>query len=111
VTVKDAVFWHVKLCDSWKIRCSEECIATIIGLKRNRELGTSIPSQRARLLVSANVITSSSIPVTVMMEAIRFCETSVLTGPTRPNVQEDSILHSHGRENLKSCVSLTGWSL
>jgi hypothetical protein len=36
------------------------------------------------------------------MEAISFSETSVETRPTRCCIQEDDILHSHLRENLKS---------
>jgi hypothetical protein len=26
-------------------------------------------------------------------------------------ILEDNILHSHRRENLKSCIALTGWTL
>jgi hypothetical protein len=37
-----------------------------------------------------------------MMEALISTETSVLTRTTRRNITEDSILHSHRRENLKS---------
>jgi hypothetical protein len=46
-----------------------------------------------------------------MMEALRSSETSVLTRATWRNISEDAILHSHCRENLKSCIALTGWTL
>jgi hypothetical protein len=41
-------------------------------------------------------------PFTVMMEALRFSQTSVLTRAKWRNIPEDTILHSHRRENLKS---------
>jgi hypothetical protein len=46
-----------------------------------------------------------------MKEALRFCETSVLTRATRHNIPEDTILHSDRRENIKSYIALTGWTL
>jgi hypothetical protein len=42
-----------------------------------------------RLLVTANVVSSSPILVTLMMEAIHSSETSFLTRATRRNVLED----------------------
>jgi hypothetical protein len=36
---------------------------------------------------------------------------SVLTRATRRHITEDGILYSHPRENLKSYIALTGWTL
>jgi hypothetical protein len=47
----------------------------------------------------------------MMMEALRSSETSVPTKATWCNIQEDGILHSHRRKNLKSYIALTGWAL
>jgi hypothetical protein len=46
------------------------------------------------LIVTANVVPSSPIPVTLTKEALHFSETSALTRVTRRNVSEDAILHS-----------------
>jgi hypothetical protein len=59
-----------------------------------------------QLLVAVNVVPSSLIVVSLIMEAILSPETSVLIRVTRRNIPEDTILHSHRRQNLKSytCV-------
>jgi hypothetical protein len=64
-----------------------------------------------RLLVMSNVVPSSPILVTPLMEALSSSYTSVLTRATRRNIPEDCILHSHRRENLKSYIALTGWAV
>jgi hypothetical protein len=64
-----------------------------------------------RLLVTTNVVPNSPILVTLMKEALSSSDTSVLTRATRRNIPEDSILHSHRRENLKSYIALTGWTM
>jgi hypothetical protein len=55
-----------------------------------------------QLPVTASVVPSSQILVTLMKEALSSSKTSVLTRVTPRNIPEDTILHSHLRENLKS---------
>jgi hypothetical protein len=54
------------------------------------------------LVVIANVVPSSPILVTLMMEALHSSETSVLTRATLRKISEEGILQSHRREHLKS---------
>jgi hypothetical protein len=70
-----------------------------------------VRSDVLRLLVTANVVPSSPILVTPMMEALRSSETSLLIRAISRHILEDGIPHSHRRENLKSYIALTGWAL
>jgi hypothetical protein len=83
--MKNVVFWDLTPCGSCKNRCY--------------------------LLVTASVVPSSPILVTLMKEALSSSKTLVHTRATRLNIPEDAILHSHCRENLKSYIALTGWAL
>jgi hypothetical protein len=83
---------------------SDEHIGSVIKATRIGKLETplAVTRNRCRLLVTANVVSSLPILVTLMMEALNSFETSVLTRAPRRNITDDGILHSYGGESLKS---------
>jgi hypothetical protein len=78
--IKKGVFWDVTPCGSLKTYVSKERSASIIRVTRIGELGTTLAVTSSRhsvrqLLVTANVVPSSPILVTLIMEALRYSET------------------------------------
>jgi hypothetical protein len=88
---------------------SKELSSHIIRVTRIGELGTTSAvttnvRRVRRLLVTAEVVPSLPILVTLMMEAPSSSEMSILTRVTRLKIQEDAILHSHRRETSNLTV-------
>jgi hypothetical protein len=95
--VSSGMLRHVALV---RTDVSEELSASFITVTRIGELGTTLAvtiflHSVHRLLVTASVVSSSPILVTLMKKALRSSETSVLTRATRRNIPEDTILQAH----------------
>jgi hypothetical protein len=82
----------------------------IIRVRRISELGTMLAvttncNTLRRKIITADVVPSSLIFLTLMMMMMIVSETSVLERTTWHHVPEYGILQSHGRENLKSYIN------
>jgi hypothetical protein len=84
--MKNAIFWEVTL-----------------GSSRNRRfVGAYQLTSVLRLLVTTNIVPSTQILDTLMMEARRSSEKYVTTRTTLRNMPEDGDIHSGLRKTLKS---------
>jgi hypothetical protein len=108
VTMKKTMFWYIMPCGS----CKNRRFGGTYRLHhegdknwraRNNASSNQQPKHAAhivflcsvlRLLVTASVVPSSLFLLTLMIEAIRSPEMSVLAGATRRNIAEDGILQA-----------------
>jgi hypothetical protein len=111
VIMKNSIFWDVAL---WLLDVSEDHIASIIWVTRIGGLGTTLAltTNVLRLLLNANVVPSSQIFITLIMDAIRSSETPVLTRATRRNIPEDAILDTQRLSycSTSSAVEYRTWT-
>jgi hypothetical protein len=90
----------------WKVHLWPR--VTLTSLRKNMAHNRNYPSTTGSiqyLQPRAHAGSSLADFSTLRVEAIRSSETSIHTRSTRRHIPEDGILHSHGRENLKSYIS------
>jgi hypothetical protein len=91
VTMKNAVFWDVTRCGCCKNRRFRGTLRLHHQGYQKRRTKTDVLTCVRLLLVTANVIASSPIIFTLIMETIRSSETSTLLRPIRRNIPEYGI--------------------
>jgi hypothetical protein len=94
--MKNAVFWDMTPYGSYNVR---RFGGTYRLLHQGWKNFNVLPS-----LVTANVVLSSPILITLMMEGILPSETSVLTTAAQRHIPEDGSFHSHRSENFKPYI-------
>jgi hypothetical protein len=93
---------------------SEEPGASFIRVTRIGELGTTQAATSNRRTLRRNTKWQESMNLEqhkLQLATDVRSETSVLTRATRRNIPEDTILHGHRRENLKSYTTFKFFNL
>jgi hypothetical protein len=93
--MKKADFWDVTPRGSYKDRSFGGMYRLLHQGNKNRRGRNNVNSNKqTEALVTANVVPNSPILVTLIMQAIRSSETSILTRATQRNILEDRICQS-----------------